>query len=174
VSAATEDAVVVALARATVERAAPEELLLFPAASEAYLEGREPSHATRGDPMLGFGVETAVVLLTPVALTVAKDVLGFLRAQLNARAAQHGEEAIDWLVDRLLRRGDDDTTGTAGSESANGDTVATVRPIEPLELTDDQLDQVRELAFEKAKQLELPDAKAELLADSLVGSLATT
>lgn len=157
-SAAPGDALVVALARATVERAAPEELVLFPAASEAYLDGRDPSNATRGDPMLGFGIETAVVLLTPVAITVAKDVLGYLRAQLEKRAEEHGEEAIDWLIDRLLRRN--------GKEPA-------AKADEALELTDEQLEQVRQLALEKAQQLELPDAKAKLLADSLVGSLAT-
>ena len=32
---------------------------------------------------------------------------------------------------------------------------------------------MRTLALEKAKQLKLSDAKAELLAESLVGSLAT-
>ena len=42
-----------------------------------------------------------------------------------------------------------------------------------LDLTDEQLEQVRELALDKARLLKLPEAKAELLADSLVGSLAT-
>ena len=55
----------------------------------------------------GFGVESAVVLLTPVALTVAKDVLGFLREQLKKQADEHGDEAFDWLVKKLFRRGDD-------------------------------------------------------------------
>lgn len=174
-STGPDDALVVALARATVERAAPEELVLFPAASEAYLDGRDPSKATRGDPMLGFGIETAVVLLTPVALTVAKDVLGFLRAQLKKRAEEHGEEAIDWLVDRLLRR--DNTKPAADATTlAPGPGSSAATPAEPgetLELTDEQLEQVRQLALEKAQQLKLPDAKAKLLADSLVGSLAT-
>jgi len=165
VSAVSDDELVVALARATVARAAPEELVLFPAASEAYLDGHDPGKGSRGDPMLGFGVETAVVLLTPVALTVAKDVLGFLRAQLEKRAAEHGDKAIDWLVDRLLRRN--------GKEPAAAGAAATTVPDETLELTDEQLEQVRQLALEKAQQLELPDVQAKLLADSLVGSLAT-
>lgn len=170
-STAPDDALVVALARATVERAAPEELVLFPAASEAYLDGRDPSKATRGDPMLGFGIETAVVLLTPVALTVAKDVLGFLRAQLKKRAEEHGDEAIDWLIDRLLRRNGKDPAAAGVAPPTAPSTHAT-EPNE-LELTDEQLEQVRQLALEKAQQLKLPDAKAKLLADSLVGSLAT-
>jgi ABC-type transport system involved in cytochrome bd biosynthesis fused ATPase/permease subunit len=109
--------------------------------------------------MLGFGVDAAVVLLTPVALTVAKDVLGFLREQLAKQASKHGESLIDRVVDRLLRRGDDEPAAEPTPE--------------PAELTDEQLDQVRDFALQKARQLKLPDAKAKLLADSLVGSLAT-
>ncbi len=164
----TDDELVVALARSAVESAAPEEMVIFPAASEAYLEGQDPAKKTRGDPMLGFGIEGAVVLLTPVALTVAKDVLGFLRAQLKKQADEHGDEAFDWLVKKLLRRGDDKKEP---SEDA-GATPAPV-PAEPPELTDEQLEQVRQLALAKAKQLKLADDKAALLADSLVGSLAT-
>ena len=52
-STMTDDELAVALARSAVERAAPEELVIFPAASEAFLEGDDPSKKTRGDPMLG-------------------------------------------------------------------------------------------------------------------------
>ena len=157
VSTMTDDELAVALARSAVERTAPEEMVIFPAASEAFLEGQDPSAKTRGDPMLGFGVESAVVLLTPVALTVAKEVLGFLRVQLKKQADKHGEDAFDWLAAKLLRRDDDKKE----------------QPAEVPELTDEQLEEVRRLAIEKAKQLKLADDKAELLADSLVGSLAT-
>jgi hypothetical protein len=158
VSDVADDAVVVALARAAVERVAPEELSLFPSASEAYLEGRDPAAAARSEQTRTFGVGTAVVLLTPVALAVAKDVLGFLRVQLKEQATKHGGELIDRLVDRLLHRGDEEPAPT---------------PPGPPELTDEQLQQVRAFALEKARQLNLSEAKAALLADSLVGSLAT-
>jgi hypothetical protein len=114
--------------------------------------------------MLGFGVEAAVVLITPVALTVAKDVLGYLREQLKKQADEHGDDAFDWLVHKIFRRGDD--------KDAKKDEAPAVAA-EPAELTDEQLEEVRKLAIEKAKQLKLPKDKAELLADSLVGSLAT-
>jgi hypothetical protein len=177
-STSQDDAVVIALARATVERAAPEELLIFPAASEAYLEGQDPSKQTRGDPMLGFGIETAVVLITPIALTVAKDVLGFLRVQLKKQAEEHGDQAVDWFIDRLFRRKDEEPAASAPSDAAApapapAGMAAPEGPDEHVELTDEQLEQVREFALEKAKQLKLPADKAELLADSLVGSLAT-
>ena len=159
-STVTDDELAVALARSAVERAAPEELVIFPAASEAFLEGDDPSKRTRGDPMLGFGVESAVVLLTPVALTVAKDVLGFLREQLKKQADEHGDDAFDWLVRKIFRRGDD--------KDAKKDEAPAVAA-EPAELTDEQLDEVRRFAIEKAKQLKLPKDKAELLADAHVG-----
>ncbi len=157
------DTRVAALARAAVERAAPEELPLFRATSEAYL--RDPaSLEQRGgrDEMLGFGVEAAAVLVTPVALSVARDVLVFLGEQVRRVARKEGEGAVDKLVDRVAGRdGDEPQAEAAPAEPP------------PLDLTDEQLEQVRAIALEKAKLLKLPDAKAELLADSLVGSLAT-
>jgi hypothetical protein len=156
----TDDALVAALARASVERAAPEELPLFRATSDAYFDDPAALERQRSrDEMLGFGVETAVMLVTPVALAVAKDVIEFIGTHLRARAEKEGAGAIDHVLDRLLRR-DDEPASLAV-------------PTGPAELTDEQLEQVRTLALEKAKQLKLSDAKAELLAESLVGSLAT-
>jgi hypothetical protein len=158
---AVDDALVAQLARSALAQAAPEELPLFRATSEAYFEDPESLGRTgSGDDMLGFGVDAALVLMTPVALTVARDVLNFVVAQVRVQADEHGKEAFDRLADRLLRRG----------ESAAR--PATAEPGPP-ELTDEQLEQVRALALEKAVQLKLAPDKAELLADSLVGSLAT-
>lgn len=156
VAAAQNDDLVAALARATVERAAPEELPLFRATSEAYL--RDPASLESGksrDELLGFGVEAAAMLVTPVALQVARDVLGFLHEQLRERAREHGEGAIDRLLARLVGK----------DEPAEG--------AEPVELSDDELERVRAVALEKARALKLSDERATLLADSLVGSLAT-
>jgi hypothetical protein len=157
-SAAESDALVAALARATVERAAPEELPLFPATSQAYFNDPKALERSGGgkDGMLGFGVDAAVVLLTPIALTIAKDVIGFLGEQLRARAREQGEGAIDKLIARFVK---------------SDDAAATAEP--DLDLTDEQLEQVRALAIEKGRALKLSDARATLLADSLVGSLAT-
>ena len=58
--------------------------------------------------MLGFGVEAAIVLVTPVALQVAKDVVGFVREQLRERAREQGEGAIERIIDRIFERGDGD------------------------------------------------------------------
>jgi hypothetical protein len=107
--------------------------------------------------MLGFGVDAAMVLLTPAALTVAKEVFGFISAQVRARLKDEGEGAVQGTLDRIFGR----RTPAAAEEP------------KPPELSDEQLERVRELALQKAKQLKLAPDKAELLADSLVGSLAT-
>jgi hypothetical protein len=162
-----EDALVAELARAAVTQAAPEELPLFPATSEAYFD--DPDSLDRGggkDELLGFGVEAALVLVTPVALSVARDVLNFVIEQVRGHARAAGTDAIDRLADRVLGRGGEKAAEpTAAAEPGAGD------PPEP-ELTDEQLEQVRALAVEKARLLKLPPEKARLLADSLVGSLA--
>lgn len=158
-SAVQPDALVAGLARAAIERAAPEELPLFRATSEAYFADPGALEQRRGrDEKLGFGAEAAMMLVTPIALQVARDVIGFLGEQLRERARAQGEGALDTLIARLVNRGKDEPGTTAAA---------------PPELTDEQLQQVRSLALEKARSLKLSDAKAELLADALVGSLAT-
>jgi hypothetical protein len=163
---AVDDALVAQLARSAVSETAPEELPLFRATSQAYFEDPDAlKKQGSGDQMLGFGVEAALVLVTPVALDVARDVLNFVLEQVRAQAREHGKEAIERFTDKLLERaggGEEPPAGTAAA--AAGETP---------ELTDEQLEQVRALALEKATQLKLAPDKAELLADSLVGSLAT-
>jgi hypothetical protein len=159
-AAAGDDALVLELARATVQRAAPEELPLFGPVSEAYLE--DPAQLERdggGDRMLGFGAEAAMLLITPAALQIARDVFNFVAAQVRSRLRDEGEGAIQGTLDRIF--------GKRGADAA-----AAPEP-KPPELSDEELVRVRAVALEKAKLLKLPEAKAELLADSLVGSLAT-
>jgi hypothetical protein len=154
-----EDALVAQLARSAVTQTAPEELPLFRPTSEAYfddptsLEQRGPD-----DQMLGFGVEAAAVLITPIALKVARDVVNFIVEQVRGHAREAGKDAIDSIADRVLKK--------------DGDEAEPVAPAE-IELSDEELEEVRALALEKAKLLKLPPDKAQLLADSLVGSLAT-
>jgi hypothetical protein len=172
VSAPTiDDALVAALARPAVAETAPEELPLFRATSEAYFH--DPgSLTTKGsrDEMLGFGVDAAMVLVTPIALSVARDVLNFVIEQVRAQSREHGKDAIDRLTDRLLRR----SSKPAAQPEGQAATPAAPAPEpETPDLTKEQLEEVREFALEKAKQFELPPEKAELLAESLVGSLAT-
>jgi hypothetical protein len=165
------NALVAQLARAAVAQAAPEELPLFRATSEAYF--KDPAALERqasGDDLLGFGVADALVLVTPIALSVAREVLDFVVDEVGAHARETGRDVIDRLADRLLRRGDRDAQVGDGAE--RGGDMAASAAADVLSLTDEQLRQVRALAVEKAQQLALPPEQANLLADSLVGSLA--
>jgi hypothetical protein len=144
------------VARQLVARTAPQELPLFRAVSDAYFRDPRTVLEPKGgrDDLLGFGVDAAMMLVTPVALEVAKSVVAFLVTQVRDAVEKEGSEAITGFVQRLFHRDNDDDPRTPP-------------------LTREQLDRVRELALEKAHQLKLPDAQASLLADSMVGSLAT-
>jgi len=111
--------------------------------------------------MLGFGVDLALTMLTPIALVVAKDVVTFVTAEVGRAAKEESRPLIAQRVRALFRRGKPEE----GEPEAPDE--------EPIELTDEQLHEVHRIALEKAKQLKLSADKAELLADSLVGELAT-
>ena len=157
---APDQELVTELARHLVQEAAPEELPLFRATSEAYFKdpAKTLARSQDKDEMLGFGAEAVVVLLTPVALEVAKSVVAWVAARVRSAAEREAGGMIDDAVGGLFRR-------LRGSR-------AEPEPAAP-ELSDEELAEVRRVAFEKARQLDLPKAKAELLADSVVGSLAT-
>jgi hypothetical protein len=65
------------LARRLVTDLAPHELPLFPPVSDAYFRDPQAVFAGRGykEDMLGFGLETGKVLLTPVALAVVTELV---------------------------------------------------------------------------------------------------
>jgi hypothetical protein len=159
-----EDELVAALARRAVASAAPGELPLFRATSRAYFEdpGSLRRAGTAADDMLGFGPGEAALLLTPVALDVARRVVDFVLDHVRATAEAEAGEAVDGATARLLHRlGVGDGPGSA----------ADAPPETPL-LSPEQLHEVHRVALEKAHQLQLPDATADLLADSVVGGLA--
>ena len=104
---ASEDMLVAGLARTAVEQAAPEELPLFRPTSEAFFEDPAALERRDGrDELLAFGVDAAVVLVTPVALSVARDVVRFVADQVRSRLATEGEGAIQRTLDRIFERGD--------------------------------------------------------------------
>jgi hypothetical protein len=156
---AVQDQLIADVSRELVARAAPQELPLFRAVSSAYFE--DPNRALTGkagkEDMLGFGVEAAAVFLTPVALAVTTQVVTFLSEEIKKSAATESADLIGELVKRLFKK----------FRPTAPDTKPTPPPLTP-----QQLGQVRQLAIEKARQLNLPDAQAQLLADSLAGSLA--
>jgi hypothetical protein len=157
-----EDQIVADLARRLVAETAPHELPLFRATSAAYFRDPEDVLSRRKgrDELLGFGAEAAVILVTPVALEVAKSVLVFVATRTRAAAEKGAGQLIDDVVARVFGR----LYRHEGEPPSEDDAP---------ELDDDELAEVRRVAFEKARQLDVPEDKAALLADSVVGCLAT-
>ena len=155
-----EDRLIADVSRRVVAQAAPEELALFRPISAEYF--KDPDRALKaesgGDEALGFGVADGAILLTPYVLAVTKEVVAFLYEQVKKSAREQSAPLIaDWVA-RLFGQ------GRPASEHAEVGG--------PPSLSREQLARVRELAREKALALDLPADKAELLADSMVGSLA--
>jgi hypothetical protein len=148
------------VARDQVAQVAPQEEMVFGIISEAYFQ--DPNEALKRrvgkDEMLGFGVEAGVVLLTPVILTVTKEVIEFLAGEVMKSVQTQSSGIINEFVKmfKKFRR----------EERATGGKL-------PPPLTREQIARVRVLALEKGRQLRLSEDQAGLLADSLVGSLAT-
>jgi hypothetical protein len=151
-SSADERALVEELARAVLEQAAPEELLIFEETSREYFsDPRAVLHPPRRDEAVGFGLDAA--LLTPYALAVATPVLSFLLQTVADAARSEAQPVIrDW-VRRLLRR--------SGRDAGDG-----VAPLTP-----QQAARVQELARSRAADLGLPEEQQRLLADSVLGGL---
>jgi hypothetical protein len=100
--------------------------------------------------MLGFGIETAATLLTPVLLSALGDVMKYLAGELGEAIGARG-----WFKRRFGRK-----------------TTTTPTPT-PTALDAEQLARVRQIVLDKCQQADLPEAKARLLADGVVGVLTT-
>lgn len=147
-----ENDIVADVARELVAKTAPQELPLFRATSEAYFKDpQKVLEQQRGkDEMLGFGVEIAM-FVAPVALEVAKSVVKWIAGELQKSAQKEASGAIEERVHKLFHREE--------GEAEPG-------------LTPEQLARVHDVALKKATELKLPKPQADLLADSVVGSLS--
>jgi hypothetical protein len=155
------------IARLQIAEIAPHELPLFRTTSEAYF--RDPSRlqqAPKGGDMLGFGVGSAVTFLTPVVLSVVGDVVVFLATELTKQVKQESSSAISSLIKQLFKH----APGAPDSGKPAAPASDQTRPT----LSTQQLDRVYQLARDKALTLQLSEAQAQQLADSLVSSLART
>lgn len=147
------------LAKKLLRETAPEELPLLRPASERYFADPEKALRERRSQqeVLGFGGEAVVALLTPIVLSVATDVLTEFATEIAKIGGSRGVAAIRAALRRLFRL----------EPSADETAPAEIPPI-----TREQLILVRQNAFDRAVMLDLPEAKASLLADAVVGSLA--
>jgi hypothetical protein len=152
------------LARAVVERVAPEELGLFAETEADYF--RDPGLALRAgsrDEAVGFGLDLA--LLTPYVLAVGTAVVRFLATVVSDAVRDEVRDEVKPVVAgrvrRLLRRDDPaeaDRRGSCEQDRAPSMTVEQAR-------------EVRRVALQQAVQSGLDDEKAALLADAFVGAL---
>lgn len=159
-----EQEIISEIAREQIGQLAPDELPLFRPTSEAYFKDPTKTLKTQsgGDEVLGFGAQAALTFLTPIVLAVATEVVTFLVAEIGKSIKEEGRVAVGQIVKSLFKR-------FRGSDATQSPTT----PASP-KLSAEQLTQVRKVAYDKARSLNLPEARAALLADSLVGSLAVT
>lgn len=155
----TEKQLISEVARDLIADLAPQELPLFRAHSEAYF--KDPQKAVQSqsakDEMLGFGAGDAVVLLTPIVLATLDEVVKFVGEEMKTSVQGEGAAWIQQAVKSLFKKfrpseADDKKKLTA--------------------LTAEQLAQVQNIAFNKARQLKLSADRSKILADAIVGSLA--
>jgi len=159
---------VVELSRDVVRRIAPEEIPIFQATSRAYFE--DPDRVIEGtddkQEMVSFGIPEVVNLLTPTVLGVVTEVIKVIA--VDSTKTTSTTVIVAWFR-RLLRRifG----TGASTSNGAGAEGSEAARTKLPPRLPPERLDQVRQVAFDKARQLQLDEARANLLADSIIGGL---
>lgn len=146
---------IVDVSRDIVASIAPEESVLFQPLSVAYFERPDSLSRSSKEDMLGFGLGEAIVPLTPVALAVVSEILVYLRGELAKTVAHDAATALDAKLKALFHRFHQGAQPDAAVPALSGE----------------QLAEVRRLAFEKACTLRIPEARASLLADAVVGSL---
>ena len=152
------------LAKQVLADVAPEELAIFDETAEEYHQDpRGVLSAAGRDEAVGFGLDIA--LLTPYVLAMTGAVLTYLVNTVATAAKKESEPLIaDW-VHRLFRRDHgEQEPAQRGTEDPPADTAA-------VRLSADEVEQVRKVALARAHDLELPDERARLLADAIVGGL---
>ncbi|MGB7981506.1 MAG: hypothetical protein WCF36_12020 [Candidatus Nanopelagicales bacterium] len=142
------------LAQSVLQQTAPEELLLFDETAAEYFADPPGVLDARGrDEPVGFGLELAMV--TPVVLAALTPVVQYLLAvAADALKVEVRPVVVRW-VRALLHHGQDP-----------GETAPTPA------LTPAQAARVRQLSRDRAVQLGMSQADADLLADSVVGGMA--
>jgi hypothetical protein len=138
------------LARSAVLQVAPEEEEIFDVVTAAHR--RNPQRpAPGGDEMLGFGVDDAMTLLTPVVLGAAAEVVRYLAVEAA------GALEVRSRLRRIFRRRD--------ARRAAPETLA----LDPARRA-----AVRNIVLEKCRQAGVEPGRAELVADAVLGALGST
>jgi hypothetical protein len=151
----TRDQLIKKIAHDVMERVAPEELPTFTGTAEAYFENPKRVLGTHKEDMLGFGLDAAIVYLTPFVLAITTDVIKDI---VEPTIKEKLRKMITALIRHIFK-------GCRSSKDGPKIPLPTLLP--------EQRAQLRQRIREKARQLGLEEAKAELLADAVLGSLIT-
>ncbi|MDX3853471.1 hypothetical protein [Streptomyces sp. AK02-01A] len=167
------DELSVRLARNAVAELAPGELNLF---EETTADFFTVPHAARQAPVraepLGMGVETIGVLITTVALAASVEVVKQLSVQAVDAA---GERMRPWITRWFRRRRSGPEPDPLPIAPVRpGGTAASGPPTALPALPPEELLRLRGIAVVRAKALGLPEERAELLADAIIGGLITS
>ncbi len=159
---APDRALVEEFAKQVLGEVAPEELAVFDETAQEYHEDPQGVLSASGrDEAVGFGLDIA--LLTPYVLAVSGPVLAFLLKTVGDAAKKESQPLIaDW-VHRLFRHSHGDKKPESDQKPDPDEPEAILSP--------EEAEQVREVALARAHDLKLPDEKARLLADAIVGGL---
>ena len=130
--------------------------------------------------MLGFGVDAAaaVMLVTPVALEAAQSVVGYLLVELQTALKDEAKPMIQALVHRLTHLREkpgapgDANPGDAKTPDTKPPEAKAAAP-EPAPFTDEQLHELHKVALRTAERMGMEHGKAAVIADAIVGAVAT-
>lgn len=144
-------------AREAVGVVAPEELTFFdPLAAQFTKRGELPRERRYADGVVGSGWDTAVVLLSPVALALANSLYNRLLDNVSDEVLKRGGHGVQRVWRRL--RGTKETAnslpnGSEAPDAAAGDT------------------RLAEQLLRQAQELGLPEDKAQALVDALLATV---
>jgi hypothetical protein len=147
-----EHALVAQLTRAALQEAAPEESDVFEKDAAGWLAGTHVAGRTEDD-MVGFGVETAAVLLTPYVVEAAKAAVRYVAGILAESADAEVRPRIARWMQRLLGHHATEDDATAGL---------------PL----DVVTRVKEETLRTCLDMGLDATDAALVSDAVAGRLA--
>jgi hypothetical protein len=137
-----------------VEEFDPDEMAVFDETADEYF--RDPQavlNPKRRDEAVGFGIDATLV--TPIVLAIAGPVVEFLAGVVVEAAGEGVKPTLVRVIRRMLRLKD------AGAPST-GDAP---------QLTQEQVEHVRAIAYARACDVGLEENRARLLADSVAGGV---
>jgi hypothetical protein len=156
----SEQQLVTELAAAVLEQIDPDELAVFDETAQEYFADPEGVlDPRRRDEPVGFGVDMA--LLAPYLLAVATPVVQFLVTVVWGAVQEEAKPAVVRRVRRLFRR----NTGPAPADAGTP---------QPAPLSPEQARYVRDVAYQRARALGLPEDRSTVLADAIVGGVLVT